>query len=61
MKEPDVIGKYENGQKVFARVDPKQELTIRRYYNRIYYCRATEGDQKEHAYFEREIFAAGEF
>jgi hypothetical protein len=55
MKEPDIHGKYANGQKVFAITNPEQQLVIRRYYNRIYYCRTLEGEQKESAYFEREI------
>ncbi|REA64343.1 hypothetical protein DSL64_01985 [Dyadobacter luteus] len=56
MRQPETVGKYANGQKVFVNADRAQQLIIRRYYNRIYYCRTLD-DQKEHAYFEREISA----
>lgn len=48
--------KYKEGSVVCARVDPTLKLIIRRYIDRIYYCRVqSEPERKELVYFEREI------
>lgn len=55
MNEPISDCKYFDGQYVFAKVNPGQKLIVRRYYKRIYYCRAVDGSEKEYAFFESEI------
>lgn len=48
--------KYKEGQVVFAKVNPSLKLVIRRYIDRIYYCKIhNKPDQKELVYFEREL------
>lgn len=50
--------KYKEGQAVHAIVNPGLSLIIRRYVERIYYCKvANKPNHKELAYFEREIEA----
>jgi hypothetical protein len=50
--------KFKEGQAVHAKVNPSLSLTIRRYVERIYYCKvANNPKHKEFAYFEREIEA----
>lgn len=50
--------KYKEGQEVFAKVNPTLKLIIRRYVDRIYYCKVKENPtQKELVYFEREIMS----
>lgn len=50
--------KYKEGQEVFAKVNPTLKLIIRRYVDRIYYCKIKENPtQKELVYFEREIMS----
>jgi hypothetical protein len=48
--------KYKEGQVVHAKVNPALKLVIRRYIDRIYYCKV-QGDptRKELVYFEMEI------
>ncbi len=48
--------KYKEGETVVAKVTPDVKLKIRRYLQRIYYCRV-EGkpEEKEQVYFEREL------
>ncbi len=55
MKQPSLDSKYIDGQRVYAKVNPARKLIIRRYYDRIYYCREVDGSEKEYAFFEREI------
>ena len=48
--------KFLVGETVFAKVHPEVMLVIRRYVDRIYYCRLKEGkSHKDLVYFEREI------
>jgi hypothetical protein len=50
--------KYKEGQVVHAKVDPELKLVIRRYVDRIYYCKVqNDPTRKELVYFEREIEA----
>jgi hypothetical protein len=50
--------KYKEGQVVYAKVDPGLKLVIRRYVDRIYYCKVqNDPTRKELVYFEREIEA----
>lgn len=47
---------YKEGDTVSPISNPKQRLIIRRYVDRIYYCRDPKDDNgKEYAFFEREI------
>ncbi|MFZ9047124.1 MAG: hypothetical protein ACO2ZZ_14820 [Cyclobacteriaceae bacterium] len=56
MKPFQAENKYKEGDVVFAKIEPTQKLIIRRYVDRIYYCKVV-GDQntKEVVYFEREL------
>ena len=48
--------KYKEGSTVCSTVNPTQELLIRRYVDRIYYCRIQNDlAHKELVYFEREL------
>jgi hypothetical protein len=49
--------KYKEGQVVHAKVNPALKLVIRRYVDRIYYCKVDDPTRKELVYFEREIDA----
>lgn len=50
--------KYKEGEEVYAKVNPSLKLIIRRYVDRIYYCKIKENPtQKELVYFEREIMS----
>ncbi|HBH23836.1 MAG TPA: hypothetical protein DDY13_10485 [Cytophagales bacterium] len=50
--------KYKEGQVVHAKVNPALKLVIRRYVDRIYYCKVqNDPTRKELVYFEREIEA----
>ena len=60
MKQPSLDSKYIDGQLVYAKVNPSRKLIIRRYYDRIYYCRDADGSEKEYAFFEREISSNNE-
>jgi hypothetical protein len=55
MKKSSLEAKYTAGQLVTAIKNPGQQLMIRRYYHRIYYCKTIEGEEKEFAFFEAEI------
>ena len=49
---------YKEGEEVYAKEDPSLKLVIRRYVDRIYYCKVKEDpDRKEFVYFERELIA----
>ncbi|WP_035468250.1 hypothetical protein [Algoriphagus mannitolivorans] len=55
MEEP-ITNKFKAGDTVYAKVDPKVPLVIRRFYKEIYYCAFADWPQKkELALFEREI------
>ncbi len=48
--------KYMEGEIVYAKVNPDLKLVIRRYVDKIYYCKIQdEPNQKDLVYFEREI------
>jgi len=48
--------KYKEGSTVCAIVNPTQELLIRRYVDRIYYCKIQKDlAHKELVFFEREL------
>lgn len=54
----DMENKYKEGQVVHAKVNPALKLVIRRYVDRIYYCKVQDDlTRKELVYFEREIEA----
>ncbi len=47
---------YKEGDTVSPKSNPKLKLIIRRYVDRIYYCKDPKDDAgKEYAFFEREI------
>ncbi len=47
---------YNAGDVVYAKVNPTLKLVIRRYIDRIYYCKVQEDpESKELVYFEREL------
>lgn len=48
--------KYKEGEEIYAKVNPSLKLIIRRYVDRIYYCKIKEDStRKELVYFEQEI------
>ncbi len=48
--------KYKSGDVVYAKVDPKLKLVVRRYVKRIYYCKIKDKPEaKELVFFEREL------
>ncbi len=48
--------KYKEGDIVCAKENPSQKLIVRRYVDKIYYCRVKdEPTAKELVYFEREL------
>ena len=48
--------KFEAGDTVYSKVNPDVKLVVRRYIDRIYYCKfAEDPDRKELALFEREL------
>ena len=50
--------KYKEGEIIYAKVDPELKLIVRRYVDRIYYCKIQdEPERKELVYFEREILS----
>ena len=47
---------YKEGEEVFATENPSETLIIRRYVDRIYYCKIKSNpNQKEKVFFEREL------
>ncbi len=55
-KDAVMENKYKEGDIVSAKEDPTKKLVIRRYVDRIYYCKTQgEPDAKELVYFEREL------
>ena len=56
MSKQFVQNKYNVGDHVYAKTDPTLELVIRRYIDRVYYCKIGEDPkQKELVYYEREL------
>lgn len=56
MKDDYTESKFVAGDIVYAKVDPTLKLIVRRYVDRIYYCKIMEQpDKKELVYFEREL------
>ena len=50
--------KYKEGQVVYAIENPGLKLIVRRYLDRIYYCKVHEDpDHKDLVYFERQLTA----
>ena len=48
--------KHKEGDTVFAYENPKLKLVVRRYVDRIYYCKIQEDPtRKELVYFDREL------
>ncbi len=48
--------KYTSGDIVYAKVNPKEKLVVRRYIDKIYYCKYhDEPDRKELPLFTREL------
>jgi hypothetical protein len=48
--------KFKEGEAVFAKVAPTLKLVVRRFVDRIYYCRERDlNNPKEVVYFEREL------
>jgi hypothetical protein len=48
--------KYKEGDTVIARINPEVKLVVRRYVDRIYYCRIKgANDNHDLVYFEREL------
>lgn len=48
--------RYRAGEEVFAKENPELALVVRRYIDRIYYCRVRDdADHKELVYFDREL------
>lgn len=55
------IGKYGIGTTVFAKAIPHEELIIRRFVTKIYYCRLTDNsDDNDVVYFEHDLMSAQE-
>ena len=47
---------YPEGSVVYAKVDPANKLSVRRFVKRIYYCTLLKGGiQKDLVYYEREL------
>ena len=52
----EIDNKFKVGAVVFAKVNPKEKMVVRRFVHRIYYCRfPNEPNRKEAVYFEREL------
>ena len=55
MKYYNATGKFKEGDPVFANANPSQKLLVRRYLDRIYYCRSETPPLKDVVFFEREL------
>jgi hypothetical protein len=56
MSKHFVQNKYEPGDIIYAKNNPDQKLVVRRYLDKIYYCKVvTDPDRKDLVFFEREI------
>ena len=52
--------RYKEGEVVRVKVNPNKKLIVRRYVDRIYYCKIQEApDHKDLVYFERELLPPG--
>ena len=52
---------YKEGDEVYAKLTPSLKLLIRRYVDRIYYCKIKKDPMlKELVYFERELMSDSE-
>jgi len=52
------VGKYKQGDVVFDRIRPTQQLIVERYSDRIYYCLLKEATKRRAiAYLERDLKA----
>jgi len=52
--------KFKEGAIVFTKVKPNEKMVVRRFVDRIYYCRfLNEPNRKEAVYFERELVGEG--
>jgi hypothetical protein len=48
--------KFKEGEEVYAKTDPELKLVVRRYVDRVYYCRIKGNqDHDDLPYFEREL------
>jgi hypothetical protein len=48
--------KHQENDEVYAKVHPSVKLIVRRYIDRVYYCKiASAPERKELVYFEREL------
>ncbi|AEV33927.1 hypothetical protein [Owenweeksia hongkongensis] len=48
--------RYREGEVVHSKANPEQKLIVRRYVDRIYYCKIQDDlDHKDVVYFEREL------
>ncbi len=53
------MNKFKEGEEVISKVDPSKILVVRRYLQRIYYCKVkNDPTAKELVYFERELLKA---
>lgn len=51
--------KFKEGEIVYAKENPTQRLLVRRYVDRIYYCKIYDDpNQKELVFFERELMGS---
>jgi hypothetical protein len=56
MEDHQKDNKFMEGSEVFSKANPLIALIIRRYLDKIYYCKVKEDPaQEEQVYFEREI------
>lgn len=54
--DPSSDSRYQAGEVVFAKENPELALVVRRYIDRIYYCRVRDdADHQELVYFDREL------
>ena len=51
----NTTGKFKEGEAVFENVNPSRKLLVRRYLDRIYYCRTESPPLKDVVFFEREL------
>ncbi len=56
IKPESMENKYKEGDVVYAKENPEKKLVVRRYVDRIYYCKVQDdATAKELVYFEREL------
>ena len=54
--KPTPDNRFKEGEEVYAKSNPEQPLIIRRYVDRIYYCKLRDDlNHKELVFFEREL------